>query len=115
MMEKNSWNNIRLVCGCHEEDYDMEIKQGGLSMFYACPKYHDPNGKSCNNRLTFIDYEALLAHITKISTGSDGLVEHQITNHEWKNKGVTYKVEAKDPITGKITVRVKNVKAMARI
>lgn len=118
MIERNSWGNIRLVCACHEEDKElpeMIIHQGPHSMFYSCPKYHDPHGKSCNNRLTFIDYEALLRHITEISSGDDGLVDHTITSHVWKNNGVEYKVGTKDSKTGRIDVSVKNIKAMARI
>lgn len=116
MIEKNSWGNIRLLCACHDKDQpEMTISQGPHSMFYSCPKYHDPNGKSCNNRLTFIDYEALLKHITEIGSGDDGLVEHTITSHTWRNKGVEYKVGTKNLKTGRIDVSVKNIKAMARI
>ena len=115
MLEMNSWKNIRLVCACHEDEPEMIIHQGPHSMFYSCPRYHDPNGPSCNNRLTFIDYENLLKHITEIGSGDDGLVEYSIASHKWKNKGVEYKVGTKDPKTGQITVSVKNVKAMARI
>ena len=39
-----NWQNIKLICGNHGEDYshEMIIHQGreGMSTFYSCPCYH---------------------------------------------------------------------------
>lgn len=61
-----NWQNIKLICGNHGEDYshEMIIHQGreGMSTFYSCPCYQsllqkEITNKSCNNRLNIVDYE----------------------------------------------------------
>lgn len=118
-MIKNSWNQIELVCGAHGDDHSniMQLKQGPHSLFYSCPQYRsiygkDHSARSCNNRLTLVDYEKMLDFLMEKSESEDGLVEVDLTGFEWRKNGVSYKVlEYKD---GKFRVLMRNDKAMAK-
>lgn len=76
-MIKNLWKHITLTCGNgHTEEVVMDLKQGPLSLFYACPKYYPENRKekerACANRLNLVDFEKMLDHMTeKIEKGMD--------------------------------------------
>ena len=115
----NSWECITLICGNHGEDFSnhMELKQGPHSLFYSCPRYHSIYSKekqedvSCNNRLTLVDYEAMLDFLTEKSRGEFG-TDINLTGFKWKKKGVQYHVlEHKD---GKYVVSMLNIKAINR-
>lgn len=115
----NSWNQITLVCGAHGDDYSnvMQLKQGPHSLFYSCPKYKsiygkDHEGRSCNNRLTLVDYENMLNFLMEHSEEADGLVDVNLTGFEWRKNGVSYKVlEHK---YDKFKILMRNDKAMAK-
>lgn len=116
----NSWKCITLICGNHQDDTGniMELKKGPHSLFYACPKYqsiYDQNRteeKSCNNRLTLVDYEALLEHLTEKAKGDFGMVI-DLTGYRWKHKGVKYRVLKHE--NGHFTVSMLNVRAIHRM
>lgn len=118
-MQLNSWNCITLICGNHGEDYSniMELKQGPHSLFYSCPKYHsiystkEQTEKSCNNRLTLVDYEQMLDLLTEKAKGNFG-ESVNLTGYTWTKKGVKYKViEHKE---GHFKVAMLNIKAINR-
>ena len=65
-MLQKSWNAVTLICGNHKKDHShpMKLQQGPHSLFFSCPEYKsiygdDHEGRSCNNRLTLVDYEVL--------------------------------------------------------
>lgn len=98
-MIKNLWKHIVLTCGNHhEEEVIMDLKQGPLSLFYACPKYYPENRKekerACANRLNLVDFEKMLDHMTKkIEDGMDHGVEVNLTGYQYRDrKGTQYKV-----------------------
>lgn len=117
-MIRNSWNNVKLICGAHGEDHthEMTLKQGPHSLFYSCPEYKsifgDKHGKSCNNRLTLVDFEKMLNHLVEESEEADGLVDVDLTGYTWSKNGVTYTVLKHDG--DKFEVLMKNDKAMNR-
>lgn len=111
------WENIIPLCGNHEGHVRMEPIQGPHSMFYACPKYYPKNRaegeRACNNRINLIEYEAMVSHLNGII--ADAMLEGgdvDLTNHEWRSKGISYMVEEHG--RDKIAVRILNKKAMAK-
>nr|WP_303181781.1 hypothetical protein [Lachnoclostridium phocaeense] len=112
----NSWKNVTLICGNHGNDHthDMQLKEGPHSLFYACPEYKsifgtDHSGKSCNNRLTLVDFEKMLGFLEEKGLG-DGFCETDLTGFHWKKNGVEYTVlEHKN---GHFTVKMLNRKAI---
>lgn len=98
-MVQNLWKKIILVCGnCHEEEVLMQMVEGPLSPFYACPKYYPENLKegerACYNRLNFVDLEKLVDFLSdKIE---EALMHGQkicLTNVVWTyKKKIIFKV-----------------------
>ena len=91
-----NWQNIKLICGNHGEDYshEMIIHQGreGMSTFYSCPCYQsllqkEITNKSCNNRLNIVDYEKMLDTVSDEMLDDDGNISN-IRGFAWKGKGV---------------------------
>ena len=118
-MIKGSWQNIRLVCGNHGNDYshEMIIHQGreGMSTFYSCPCYRnilnkEINGRSCNNRLNIIDYQNMLDTIMNERYDDNGN-ETSLLGYKWSKKGIDYSIINEDK---KITVVMLNKKAIGR-
>lgn len=98
-MIKNLWKHITLTCGNgHTEEVVMDLKQGPLSLFYACPKYYPENRKekerACANRLNLVDFEKMLDHMTeKIEKGMDQGIEINLTGYQYRDrKGTQYTV-----------------------
>ena len=98
-MIKNLWKHITLTCGNgHTEEVVMDLKQGPLSLFYACPKYYPENRKekerACANRLNLVDFEKMLDHMTeKIEKGMDQGIEVNLTGYQYRDrKGTQYTV-----------------------
>lgn len=115
----NSWDNVALICGNHKENHEiqMKLKQGPHSLFYSCPEYksiygNDHNGKSCNNRLTLVDYEDMLNHLNDKAMGEDGLTEVNLQGYRWNKKGVYY--EVLECIDGHYKVLMLNKKAICK-
>lgn len=115
-----SWQNIKLICGNHGDNKSIEmiIHQGrdGMSTFYSCPCYQsllqkDITGKSCNNRLTIVDYEKMLETITDEMFDDDGNLT-SVKGFSWKRAGVEYKVL--DDKKGVLTIQMLNRKAIAK-
>ena len=52
----------------------------------------DHEGRSCNNRLTLVDYEKLLDYLTERTYAGDGLQETNLTGLKFTLKGVDYEV-----------------------
>ncbi len=99
IMIKNLWKHITLTCGNgHTEEVVMDLKQGPLSLFYACPKYYPENRKekerACANRLNLVDFEKMLDHMTeKIEKGMDQGIEINLTGYQYRDrKGTQYTV-----------------------
>ncbi len=118
-MVLNQWNKIRLICGNHGDDYtnEMEIHDGkiGMTPFYNCPKYISiyakKGGKSCNNRLSVVDFERMLEYVTDEKFTDDGDVV-SVVGLKWTAKGVDFKVISEDD--GYITIVMTNRKAIGR-
>lgn len=118
MIKTDSWNTITLLCGNHSDDYshEMQLKEGPHSLFYSCPEYKsiygkEHEGRSCNNRLTLVDFERMLNFLNKKSFAPFGQ-EVNLTGYRWTEKGVTYKVlEHKG---GKYKVLMLNKKAISK-
>ena len=124
-----SWENVHLYCGCHRKPktlpdgtlsseevlVEMELKNGPSSVFYSCPHYYPqhrfPGEKACYNRLNLSDCEKMLSHIADVVIDADekGIVA-DVTNMEWKVKGVEFKVLRADE--GRTDVRVINNPAL---
>ena len=111
-----SWNDVTLVCACHDKPVNMVIQQGPSSLFYACPKYHLENREAeergCNNRLSMEDYTKMLEHLHGLLVEAEMNDERlQLTNYTWKNaKGTQYKVIKQDG--DKMIVSVYNKRAI---
>ena len=117
-MLQNSWNTIRLICGNHGDDHETEmiIHEGPHSLFFSCPKYvsiylHDP-ARSCNNRLTLVDYEKMLEKINSLAYTEDSPYPRDIKGYSWKHNGAEFRVIGQKD--GIFTVSVLNRKAMAK-
>lgn len=115
-----SWDRVKLICGNHGDDYshEMKIQQGPHSLFYSCPEYKsihgtDHEGRSCNNRLTFVDFEKMLEHLIDLTLGMDGLHETNLEGLTWTKNGVQYKV-LKHNKNGTYEVAMLNKKAIAK-
>lgn len=86
------------------------------SLFYSCPEYKsiygtNHEGRSCNNRLTLVDFERMLNHLNEKSYAPFGQ-EVNLTDYTWTEKGVTYKVlEHKG---GRYKVLMLNKKAVSK-
>ena len=115
-----NWQNIKLICGNHGEDYshEMIIHQGreGMSTFYSCPCYQsllqkEITNKSCNNRLNIVDYEKMLDTVSDEMLDDDGNITN-IRGFAWKRKGIDFKVLDDD--NGILTICMLNRKAIAK-
>lgn len=98
-MLQKGWNTVTLICGNHKSDYThpMKLQQGPHSLFYSCPEYksiygENHEGRSCNNRLTLVDYEKLLDYLTERTYGDDGMQEVNLTGLTFTLNGVDYTV-----------------------
>jgi len=112
-----SWNDVTLVCACHDNPVEMVIQQG-QSLFYACPKYHAENREAdergCNNRLSMDDYMKMLEHLHGVLVEAEMRDERMtLTHYTWKDtKGTQYKVLRHDG--NKMVISVLNKRAMNR-
>lgn len=117
-MIKNQWKRTKLFCGNHGDDYthEMQLKQGPHSLFYSCPCYKSiyadsRNGKSCNNRLTLVDFEDMLHTITD-KAYQNAPEETDLTGMKWQKKGVEYKVLSQED--GEFSILMLNKKAISK-
>ena len=118
-MVLGSWDKVKLICGNHSDDSnEMIIHQGneGMSTFYSCPCYQsilkkDISGKSCNNRLTIVDYETMLNTLMNEKIDDDGNMV-SLKGYAWSRRGVDYKVIKEE--NGLIIVRMTNKKAILK-
>lgn len=95
----------------------MQLKQGPHSLFYSCPEYRsifgeNHKGRSCNNRLTLVDFENMLNYLMDLANGEDGMFETNISGHKWDKNGVHY--EVLEHVNGKFTVLMLNHKAISK-
>ena len=114
----NSWQNIKLICGNHKDDYshEMELIQGPHSLFYKCPCYksiygNDHSGRSCNNRLDLVKYEKLLDRVDN-ETQSNPIETMNIQGLKWKQDGVEF--EVLEQRGEKFKIKMINKRGMAR-
>jgi len=115
-MIRNIWNTIEVYCdNRHEIPIPMQIQEG-VSLFYACPKYHNANRDdheyACSNRINLIEYESMVLYISDIIMENEmNNCSANLNNYEWSNKkGITFKIfeHTKD----KIKVIVRNTPAI---
>ena len=114
-----SWETTKIICGNHggSENIEMVPQQGGLSMFYACPKYHpenrEDNEKPCFNRINLLDYTDMLDHIASVLVDAE---EHDeminLKNHKWTKKGIEYTVMSHTPT--ELVIKVLNKKSLKK-
>jgi len=114
-----SWDDIALMCTYrHEKPVRMQIKEGPLSLFYACPKYQAENRSegepACNNRLNLNDFEKMLAHLNDMRRDAELRNEKlSLKNYRWKDrKGTEFTVLSHEK--DKITVGVANWQAIRK-
>ena len=91
------WNNIELYCGNHEVPVKMTIKDGGLSLFYACPKYYpenrDEHELACVNRINFVDFEKFVNHISSLlEEAENNNSSLNLTNYKWIYKSIEFNI-----------------------
>lgn len=118
-MIRDSWNKVILICGNHGEDHThvMQLKQGPHSLFYSCPEYKsiygtDHDGRSCNNRLTLVDFEKMLDYLIEQTYLSGDLNGTDLRGLVWEKNGVRYEVLNQEHDV--YTVLMKNQKAISK-
>jgi len=110
-MITNFWQETALVCGNHASDDEvlMTLKQIGKSLYYICPK-HDPENRSedetaCANRITLKEFEKMLDEIFAALEAADAAsTVLNLTNYQWKRRGLEFKVLAHTNKSIKISV-----------
>jgi len=111
---KNFWNCVKLYCGNnHEKETEMQLIQGGASLFYACPCYYNLT-KKCRNRINLIDFEEMLNTLMeKIVENEKKNIEEDMTGFRWKSKkGIEFEIMEHDMIYNKFKVKMLNSKAI---
>ena len=76
-MIKNLWKKTHFYCSYRHEPVEMTINdKGDFSMFYSCPKYYPENRleneQACPMRLNFVDAEAILNEISRMTDDESG-------------------------------------------
>ena len=116
-MIKNLWQTIELVCGNHAEPTIKLEPKVAESLFYSCPKYYDfnrtPDERACGNRISGVDFERMVAHISeKLETAALNFEHIWLQGYTFKIKQLEFKIlEHTDK---KIVVSVINRKALGR-
>ena len=92
---KNLWGITEFYCSYrHSEPIKMVYKQGPTSMFYSCPHYYvdsinRPNDRSCTNRLSFDDAEAIVLKLSDLILEKEENGETaDFTNFTFKYKSI---------------------------
>jgi len=106
------WNDIVPLCGNHEEEVVMEVKQTPTSTFYVCPKYKEENRTEdedqCLNRMSMDDYQNM---VEKIADEEAQQMLHfqtaDLTGMRWMRNGILYEV-----VSHTITERRHGVKRL---
>ena len=89
-MIQNLWKSIKIVCGNCATHTPLEAKIAE-SLFYSCPNYYNfkkaEGEKPCGNRISGVDYERMVTHISK-------KIEEAALNYEkiWL-QGYTFKIK----------------------
>ena len=117
MVIKNLWNNVSLICGCHEKETFLTPNMKGNSLFYSCPKYYDMNReqgeRACTNHITVDDYERIILCLGDIIANNEkNNIVGNLTGHTWSDGKIQYKVVRHDE--NKIYVSVVNEIALRR-
>ena len=65
--------------------------------FYNCPKYKDDqreaNERKCSNRISPVEYEKMIDHISKILEDAELNNEKlNLAGYKWKSKGILFEV-----------------------
>ena len=88
---------------------ELQLKEGPLSLFYACPKYYKDNRKidekKCDNRLSLEEYNKAIEHVVNLlsEAENEGSLLN-LTNYKWKKNGIEYKVIKHTDTEIKITI-----------
>lgn len=117
MIIKNLWNNIEIVCGCHEEKVLLQPNENGSTLFYSCPKYYSANRKegekACSNRISMNDYQALVEYIGgKLADAELRNEREHLEGFHWKKRNIEYTIEKHDMESNHFIVRVVNRAAL---
>lgn len=96
-MIKNLWKKTHFYCSYRHEPIEMTINdKGDFSMFYSCPKYYLENRlkneQACPMRLNFVDAEAILNEISRMTDDESGFDCNDITGAEFDYKSIHVKV-----------------------
>ncbi len=115
-MIQNLWQNIKIVCGNCASHTPLEPKIAE-SLFYSCPKYYDfnrnPDERPCGNRISGIDYERMVDHISKrLEEASLNFEKLWMQGYTFKIKNIEFKVLQHTDT--EIIVSVVNKKALGR-
>lgn len=93
-----NWNQITLVCGNHKgDDFPyMQLKEGGQTVFFACPMYQSiygsvHNGRSCNNRISQPDFMKLIEYLNQ-HLYSHGHYPNDLTGEKFSIKWIDFEV-----------------------
>ncbi len=116
-MIKNLWKDIELVCGNHSEPNIKLEPKIAESLFYSCPKYYDfnrnPGERICANRISGIDYERMVSHISsKLEEAALNYEHVWLQGYTFTIKQIDFKVI--EHTDNKIIVSVINRKALGR-
>ena len=119
-MIKGLWETVEVYCNNlsrHSEPVKLEIVENGYNgYFHACPNYHSFDSskgeKQCTNRLSPIEYEKMLKHISDLIEEADKNNEVcDLTGYKWKQKGVSFEVA--EYSQNKIKIYMLNPKQIA--
>ena len=113
-----NWNQITLVCGNHENSKESPLmlpKEGGLTVFFACPMYQSIYGnvhdrRSCNNRLSQPDFLKLIEWLNQ-HLYSYGHYPNDLTGEKFSIKWIDFEV-LKHTADDRFVIKMLNKKAI---
>ena len=115
-MIQNLWKDVKLVCGNCATHTPLEPKIAE-SLFYSCPKYYDfnrtPEERACGNRISGVDYEKMILHISKqIEAATLNMEKIWLQGYTFKIKSIEFKIL--QHTDKEIVVSVLNKKALGK-
>jgi hypothetical protein len=101
----------------HKDPIKLDVVQNGYNgYFYACPKYYNFDSKigekRCSNRISPIEYEKMLYHISDLIEEGDRNNEViDLTGYKWSQRGISFEIVKYS--RDKIVVHMLNKKQIA--
>lgn len=113
-----NWQQITLVCGNHgdmEKAPLMRPKEGGQTVFFACPMYQSIYGsvhdrRSCNNRLSQPDFLKLIEYLNQ-HLYSYGHYPNDLTGERFTIKWIEFEVLSHSA-SDEFVIKMTNKKAV---